>query len=86
MSSDNVRIKFTVNGETLMNGQLGDWKRTPPSAIQHMLKPGKAPQPYMQAALGALLEASMLGTDAHIEATTTPTGWCVRVTHLAAAG
>jgi len=76
-----THIKLTVDGQTLMDGDLGTWKRTPPTAIQHLLKPGKQPEPYLQAALGALLEASIKGTDAHIEATTTPTGWCVRVTH-----
>jgi hypothetical protein len=76
-----THIKLTVNGETLMDGDLGQWKRTPPSALQKLLKPGRQPEPYLQAALGALVEASIKNTDTTIEATAAPNGWTVSVTH-----
>lgn len=80
-----THVKLIHNGATLMDGDLGQWQQTPPTAVQHLLQPGRKQQPYLQAALGALLEAALKDVDTTIEATTTPTGWCVRVTHNVAA-
>lgn len=82
------RIKLVINGETLMDESLGQWQQRPPTAIQHLLQPkaGRKAETYMQAALGALLEAVMTEQDTLIEATTTPTGWVVRSTHMAKVG
>jgi hypothetical protein len=74
-----THVKLTLNGDTLMDGDTGDWQRKPPTAIQHLIKPGKAAQPYLQAALGALVEATIKDVDTHIDCTTFPTGWNVRV-------
>jgi len=78
-----THIQLVVDGNTMWSGDLGQWKDTPPTAIQHMIQSGRKAQPYMQAALGALLEAALKEQDTAIEATTTPTGWVLRVTHMA---
>jgi hypothetical protein len=74
-----THIRLTLNGDVLMDGDLGQWQRKPPTAIQHLLKPGGTKQPYLQAALSALVDASLRDVDTHIECTTMPTGWNVRV-------
>lgn len=74
-----THIKLTLNGDTLMDGDTGGWQRKPPSAIQHLIKPGKANKPYLQAALAAVVDATLRDVDTHIDCTTTSTGWNVRV-------
>ncbi len=83
-----THIKLVINGEVLMDGQISQWQQRPPTSIQHLLQPkaGRKAEIYMQAALGALLEATMSEQDTLIEATTTPTGWVVRSTHMAKVG
>lgn len=76
-----THIKLTVDGETLMDGDLGEWKHKPPTAIQHLIKPGRKPEPYLQAALGAVLEASLISKSATIDCTTRENGWTVSVDH-----
>jgi len=77
-----THIKLTLNGDTLMDGDTGQWQRKPPSAIQHLIKPGRGKQePYLQAALAAVVEASLRDVDTHIDCNTFPTGWNIRVVH-----
>lgn len=76
-----THIKMTVDGEVLMDGDLGTWKRNPPSTIQHLLKPGRKPEPYLQAALGALLEASLISRSTTIDVETVEHGWILKVQH-----
>jgi len=47
-----------------------------------MIGPGKRPQPYLQAALMAVMEAAMTDTTTTIDVHTKPNGWNVDVTHL----
>lgn len=78
-----THLRLSIDGQTLMDGDLGQWKHNPPTAIQHLIKPGHKPEPYMQAALMALMEAAMRDVETSIEVWTKPTGWTVTVTHKA---
>jgi hypothetical protein len=77
-------LKLVVNGQTLMDGDLGEWRHKPPTSVQHLLQPGKKPQPYMQAALMALMEAAIKDVDTTIKVRTKARGWTIDVTHAAA--
>jgi hypothetical protein len=80
-----THIKMVLDEKVLMDGDLGDWQHKPPTAIQHLLRPGTKPQPYLQAALAAVMEAALTDRSTLIDVHTEPQGWSVRVTHMAGA-
>lgn len=77
-----THIKLVIDDVVAMDDDLGSWKNTPPTAVQHLLKSGKKPQPYLQAALMAVMEAAMTESSTLIDAHTEPQGWSVRVTRM----
>lgn len=55
MATSHMRI--IVDGNTILNDELGDWERKPPEALAYMIRPGYMPKPWMKALLVVLADA-----------------------------
>jgi hypothetical protein len=63
-------MKIIVDGDILLNDDLGDWERKPPSTLAHLIRPGFKPKPWMQAMLVVLADAAVREQPTRIEVNT----------------
>lgn len=72
---------LTVDGRTLLDDNLDNWQQRPPEQLQELIKPGRKPQPWLQAALITLADAAMNNMPVEIHVKTHIAGWTIKVQH-----
>lgn len=76
-------MRVIVDGNTILNDELGDWQRKPPDALAHMIRPGYKPKPWMKALLVAMADATLTEQPTRFEINTASRGrWSLSVERL----
>jgi hypothetical protein len=75
------QAKVTVNGKTMLDGNLEHWQKQPPEFLQTLLKQKHNAAPWHIAAGMTLMDAFSHQQPITITITTTTTGWTMTVTH-----
>lgn len=73
------RIRLTIDGDTIMDGDLGQWHNKPPESLTQHLNPAANPQPWAKAAMLAIVQAALEKRDVVIVVTTRDGGWTLDV-------
>lgn len=68
------RMRVIVDGNTILNDELGDWQRKPPESLAHMIRPGYTPKPWMKALLVVLADAALTEESTRFEVNTSSRG------------
>lgn len=74
-----VRTTLVIDGQTLLDHELGEWQNRPPESLAHLIKPGAQASPVLKTAMIALADALMANQPIHVEATTYPDGYDLKV-------
>lgn len=78
-------VRVTINGEKMMDDNLGNWTAQPPEFLKRMVQKdphsGKPPRPesHIMAVGVAISTAVLTGEDANIDVTTDEDGWSMSV-------
>lgn len=73
-------LTITVDGDTLMDGDTGDWTYNPPQQVMNQLN-GQTVKPYSRALLVAMADHALASRNATITITTRDGGWTLDVQH-----
>jgi hypothetical protein len=77
------RMRVIVDGNTILNDELGDWQTRPPEALAYMIKPGYVPKPWMKALLVVMADAALNEQSTRFEITTSSRGrWSLNSENL----
>lgn len=71
-------LHITIDDQTVLDGDLGEWTTNPPQLITEQLTNPK-PQPGMKALMLALTEAAIHNQPTHINLQNRPNGWTLQV-------
>lgn len=74
-------LTVIINGDTVMNGDTGDWTHTPPTLTNDLLKGHLQPQPYSRPLLVVMADTALRHTTATITITTRDSGWTMDITN-----
>ena len=72
-------ITLTIDGEVVINGDLGDWDTNPPQILRDQLAAHAKPKPWMRCLLIALADAAMMQQDATLDVVTGDGTWTLSV-------
>ncbi|SRX93574.1 hypothetical protein MSP7336_01813 [Mycobacterium shimoidei] len=72
-------LHIVVDGDVLMDGDLGIWTQKPPAELLGHFRPGAKPQPWMKALMIAVAEAAVTNQPLRADVRTHPTGWSMTV-------
>jgi hypothetical protein len=73
-------VKLTIDGQTAMNGSIGEWTDNPPEILTEQLKANARPAPWMQAVMINIAAAGVRDTGTlTIDVHTRPGGWTLDV-------
>lgn len=73
-------IKVVINGEQMMDDNLGNWTARPPEFLKRMVTPGgPKPEPHILAIGVVISNAVLMGEDAAIDVTVDDGGWSMQV-------
>jgi hypothetical protein len=73
-------LTITVDGETLMDGDLGQWDNSPSPLTVEQLTVDPTPKPWMLGMMGAFAHAAATQQDTAITVVTSSNGWSIKVT------
>jgi hypothetical protein len=74
-----AHIRLTLDGDTLMDGDLGAWQQQPPEAVADMLRNGGRGEPWHRPTLMVIADADLRNKSATITITTSADGWTLDV-------
>lgn len=74
-----AQIRIVIDGETLLDKDIGEWTKDVPELRDYLQPSGKPPQPWMQAVLISLTGAVVRGQPFAAEIATRPGGWTLNV-------
>ena len=74
-------IRLTVNDTVEFDGDLGEWKDTPPDVFKDALKPGPN-QPWLQAVMVVFMYAMTADQSVNIDVTHRSNRWNVGVEYV----
>lgn len=74
-----ANVKVTVDGKTIMDGDLGEWSTNPPELIKEQLKANARPALWMQALLLTIADAAMSNKCLTVDVRTDAEGWAMDV-------
>jgi hypothetical protein len=72
---------ITIDGNTVLDGDLGQWRNKPPTEFAQYLAPGAQLQPGVMALLTAFGAAARAGQDITANLRNRPTGYDLTVDH-----
>lgn len=72
---------ITIDGNTILDGDLGQWTHTPPASLAKYLTPNAQQQPGLNALLLAFATAAKTGQDITIDLTNRANGYTLTVDH-----
>ncbi len=74
-----ARVQVSVDGDTIMDADLGRWTSKPPQILRDQLAANAAPKLYMRCLLVIVADAAMSATGTSIDITTYGDNWTMRV-------
>lgn len=75
-----AHVKITIDGETILDDNLGEWTRALPERLQQELHPNEGrPQPWIRAIGLAMVEAATDNKPFEADVTTSPGEWTLTV-------
>lgn len=74
-----AHIRLTVNGTTVMDGDLGTWQQQPPQAVADMLRNGGNGKPWHRPLLMVLTDAAVRDQAIDITVTTGEGGYTLDI-------
>lgn len=75
-----THVRICIDNKVMFDGDLEEWKATPPDAFKEMLTPGAKPEQWMKAIMIVMADAALTGQSVSIEAITGPSFWSMEVT------
>ena len=77
-----TQMRITVDGDTWLDGDLGEWQEKPPEQFVKALQTPSAGTPGLRQLLTALAEAATQDKPTRLELTTRERGWTLTVEEL----
>lgn len=74
-----TELKVTVDGKTVIDGDMGQWSENPPEIIREQLAANATPKPWMRCLLMVVANAAVTATDTTVVIATTETTWTMQV-------
>lgn len=74
-------MRVTIDGQTVMDGDMGQWTTEPPAILTDQLKANSKPAPWMRALMLTMADAAMGEQAISVEVKTRADGWDYSVTH-----
>lgn len=74
-------MRVTIDGNVVMDGDLGNWSTNPPELITEQLKANARPAPWMRALMLTMAEAAMSEQSMTVDVVTRADGWDYSVSH-----
>jgi hypothetical protein len=68
-------MRVTVDGQVIMDGDLGQWSTDPPELIKDQLRANARPAPWMRALMMTMADAAMGGQSISVDVKTRGDGW-----------
>jgi hypothetical protein len=74
------RVAISIDGETLMDADVGQWTKEPPHGVNDLVtRATSSPQPWYPAILAALQNAILTDKHTTITVATRSDGWTLEV-------
>lgn len=74
-----AHVRLTVDGSVVFDGDLEEWKFTPPDYFKDAIKKDAKPEPWLKAIMIVMADAALTGGNISIEATTGESSWSIEV-------
>lgn len=74
-----TNMRVTLNGDVLMDGDLGQWSTNPPPLLAEQLKAHTTPKPWMRAIMLTIADAATSNQSTTIDVTTRSNRWDLHV-------
>lgn len=74
-----TKLKVTIDGKTVIDGDLGQWNANPPELLREQLASNASPEPWMRCLLMVVANAAVTATDTTVVIATTETTWTMQV-------
>lgn len=77
-----THVRVTVDGQRMMDDNLGNWEARPPEFLKRMVTPGgPKPEPHIIAIGLVISDAVLTGKDVAIDVQTADDSWTMAVQH-----
>jgi len=74
------KARITINGNIVMDANLGNWQAQPPEFLKKMVEPSGRPEPHIKAVGIVLADSLLTGHDVAIDVLTDDDGsWSMSV-------
>lgn len=74
-----TQLHVTIDGQTVINGDLGEWNSNPPEILREQLAANATPKPWMRCLLMVIADTAMSGADTTVVIATGSQGWTMEV-------
>lgn len=74
-----AHVRLTVDESVVFDGNLDEWKFTPPEYFKDALKKDAKPEPWLKAIMIVMADAALTGSSVSIDATTGQSCWSIQV-------
>jgi hypothetical protein len=75
-----THVSITIDENVVFNGELDEWRATPPDYFRDLIRPDAKPEPWQMAIMMTMANAVMTGQSVNIEAATSKDKWAMEVT------
>lgn len=75
-----THMTVTIDGEKVIDGDLGEWNSNPPEILRDQLAANATPKPWMRCLLMVIADTAMSGVDTAVVIATSQSGWTLEVT------
>lgn len=73
-------LHVTIDGQTVIDGDMGQWSADPPEILREQLAANATPRPWMRCLLMVVANAALTDTDTEVVVRTGDNGWTMEVT------
>ena len=74
-----TNLRVTLDGETVIDGDMGEWNANPPEILREQLAATSTPRPWMRCLLMVVANAALTGTDTEVVVRTSENRWTLEV-------
>lgn len=77
-----THMRICIDDTVVFDGELDEWKATPPDYFKDLITPDAKPEPWQMAIMLTMANAVVTAQSVNIEATTSEDKWLMEVTKI----